>query len=52
MLDVLNLLALFNPVGLLEPIERDKSLLYFALGGLLFFTGFSILFAYLANVYH
>lgn len=52
LIHILILLALIYPAGLLESVRRDKSLLYFVLGGLTFLTCFSLLFAYLANIYH
>ena len=52
LIHILILLALIYPDGLLESVRRDKSLLYFVLGGLTFLTCFSLLFAYLANIYH
>lgn len=55
MLEVLILLAqIFLPAacGLGERTEHDKTLLYVFVAGLFFLTGFSLLFAYLASIYH
>lgn len=55
MLDILSLFAAFvSPIayGADERPEQDSTLLYVFGVALIFFTGFALLFAYLASIYH